>query len=68
MIHDGVFLGVMLLGLLIAAIQTYMAWAWIIGVRRRTKVRQLEQTDTGRPTDDPNQRVGNSSTTTERSR
>lgn len=60
MIHDPIFLGVMLFGLLIASIQNYMAWSWILGVRRRTRVRALEQAEATRPTGEPNQPVADS--------
>lgn len=45
MMDDPVFLGVILLGLLVAGVQQYMAWSWIWSVRRRTNVRRLEHSE-----------------------
>ena len=44
-----VMAAVIAFGVLVSLYMNYLAWSWILGVRRRTRVRRLAHTDESAP-------------------
>lgn len=48
--NETLALTVIVIGLLISLVANFWAWSWILGVRRRTRVRRLAQPEETPPT------------------
>lgn len=64
--NETLALTVIVLGLLISLVANFWAWSWILGVRRRTRLRRLAQPEEALPTGPVNEPVAESTPSEER--